>query len=169
MICKNCRSEFPAKTFLDGKEVCLHKRAYCLKCSPYGERKYKNLACRELKDCKQCPICSKVFKRTKSNVCSTCRFWFQRHKKKLKAIALLGGECRNCGEKDWEVLTFHHKDKENKLFTLSMNWGSKDWKLVEQELEKCELLCSNCHIKHHRGEFKERERRILAYYGQVVE
>lgn len=166
MICKNCNGYFPSKTFLNGKEIFLHKRSYCLVCSPFGERKYKAAKRNRNKTAneKQCPICARVFKWTKNNVCSTCRAWFQRYCKKLKAINLLGGECKHCGEKDWEILTFHHINTQDKSFTLAGNWDNLDWQIIENELKKCEILCFNCHIKHHRKDKYDKYLKIKNYY-----
>jgi hypothetical protein len=163
MICKNCGGKFSAKIRLEGKEVWLKGRSYCLECSPYGKREYKSAKriAENVGSTKECPICSKVFKWTKNDVCTGCRSWHQRYKKKLRAIALLGGKCK-CGQADPDVLTFHHKyDKD---FTLANNWNILSWEKIETELKKCELLCFHCHIKHHKKENHERFLKITAYY-----
>ena len=63
--------------------------------------------------------------------------WFQDLKKDLK--------CKKCGEKRWWVLDFHHRNsttKDGDVGTMSRN-GSK--KALLKEIDKCEVLCSNCH------------------------
>ena len=67
--------------------------------------------------------------------------------KKIKAINLLGGKCRECGCKDIFVLGFHHPDN-NKEHQISQIKTLR-WSILERELEKCELLCSNCHYEKH--------------------
>jgi hypothetical protein len=73
-------------------------------------------------------------------------------KYKLKAIALLGGKCK-CGESHPAALQFHHKDPNTKLFPVTTKQMTTPkrfpWDMIIEEVKKCELLCSNCHAKHH--------------------
>ena len=69
--------------------------------------------------------------------------------KKKKAINLLGGKCMLCGyNKCLSALTFHHKNPSEKEFEIGL---IKDysWKKVKKELDKCDLLCFNCHMELH--------------------
>jgi hypothetical protein len=66
-----------------------------------------------------------------------------------------GGICKKCGySKCPAALTFHHLDKSTKLFRLSRarhvfrNICDITEKFVE-ELDKCDLLCANCHSEEH--------------------
>ena len=56
--------------------------------------------------------------------------------------------CVECSESDIRVLDFDHIDKTTKLRGISqMIWDNTPlWKLKE-EIEKCEVRCSNCHRK----------------------
>lgn len=72
-----------------------------------------------------------------------------RDKYKLKAIQYLGGKCKHCGyDKSKNALVFHHIDpvekeiQPGKLFQHS-------WENIKQEIDKCELLCVNCHREFH--------------------
>jgi len=67
--------------------------------------------------------------------------------KKIKAVKMLGGECKNCHTKDLFVLTFHHM-RDDKEYLIS-NILKGRWSIVEKEIKKCELLCCNCHIELH--------------------
>lgn len=67
-------------------------------------------------------------------------YWYQ--KRKARAIALLGGICVACGST--EDLEFDHVDPPAKSFTITNNLA-RAWKLVLEELKKCQLLCSQCH------------------------
>ena len=66
-------------------------------------------------------------------------------KRKAKAIEYKGGKCELCGFKGHQaVFDFHHIDPDNKSF----NWTKtrlQTWKRVIEELDKCMLLCANCH------------------------
>ena len=71
--------------------------------------------------------------------------------RKLECIRIKGGCCKNCGyNSNSAVLQFHHRDPENKTFNLdSRKLSNTEWSSILSELDKCELLCSNCHIELH--------------------
>jgi len=82
-----------------------------------------------------------------------------RRKLKLRAIAYKGGKCEECGYGECPAaLTFHHKDPSKKDFGL----GSciRSWDSVQKEIEKCRLLCANCHAEVHYEE-TEAQRKTL--------
>ena len=58
--------------------------------------------------------------------------------------------CAKCGINDKRVLDFHHIDESTKLFTLASRRvaGYKKSTILE-EIQKCEILCANCHRKEH--------------------
>lgn len=68
----------------------------------------------------------------------------QLHKElRIKAIEYLGGKCSRCHETfPHYVYDFHHLDPKIKDRAAVR---SKDWKILLKELNKCVLLCSNCH------------------------
>lgn len=77
--------------------------------------------------------------------CNSCCVNDRRFKLKLKIIEYLGGCCKRCGYDRCPVaLEAHHLDPATKEFAIS---GShcRSWTAIEAELDKCELLCSNCH------------------------
>jgi len=153
--CLKCKKEFKIYVTIDGKERNIHKRSYCLECSPFGKRNTKrlHLAPRDRNSTKQCTDCGRKFKWTKNNVCSTCRTFKRRNEQRIRAIEYCGGKCKNCGHEDTDVLTFHHKNPKTKKFALCNHWH-KAWSTILKEIKKCELLCANCHIKLHRKEIK---------------
>jgi hypothetical protein len=69
--------------------------------------------------------------------------------KKIAAFNLLGGKCCVCGIDDLFVLEFHHfqGEKEKKFSRLFCSHSR--WENVVKELQKCQLLCSNCHAELH--------------------
>lgn len=151
--CLKCQKEFKNRVIINGIERIINKRKYCLECSPFGMRNTKRLHLpqRNPNNKKQCPQCGRKFKWNKNNVCSTCRTFQRRNKQRAKAIEYCGAKCKNCGHKDSDVLTFHHKNPKTKKFTLCSNW-QKSWSTLLKEIKKCELLCANCHMKLHRKE-----------------
>ena len=68
---------------------------------------------------------------------------------KEKAIEYKGGKCEVCGyDKCSWSLDFHHKDPNEKEFGIS-SAGCKSWKKIKNELDKCILVCKNCHGEIH--------------------
>ena len=69
-------------------------------------------------------------------------------RKKMHAVEAFGGECQLCGySKCLNALEFHHT--EGKLESPSyviMRWA---WERAKQELDKCILVCANCHRELH--------------------
>lgn len=69
---------------------------------------------------------------------------------KQKCVDYLGGKCIKCGyNKSLYGLTFHHKNPKKKINTVAVmiqNLSFKNKKLIK-ELNKCELLCFNCHME----------------------
>jgi len=68
--------------------------------------------------------------------------WFQKYKESL--------HCASCGEKHPGVLDFHHKNQKEKEFGINtrVHSGYSITKL-KKEMDKCEVLCANCHRKLH--------------------
>jgi hypothetical protein len=61
-------------------------------------------------------------------------------------------KCNRCPESYFACLTFHHTDPTKKDIAISDavkgGWSKKN---ILAEIAKCEVLCSNCHLKHHFG------------------
>ena len=82
-----------------------------------------------------------------------------RKRTKKRAVEYLGGSCTKCGYKAFlEVLAFHHKDPTKKDFSIGSS--GKGWGTIQGELDKCVLLCSNCHIETHVIEREARQGRV---------
>lgn len=65
--------------------------------------------------------------------------------------------CIKCGERHIACLDFHHRDPEQKELTLSLAVARASLDRLQAEVEKCDILCSNCHRKHHWNERKQYE------------
>ena len=74
----------------------------------------------------------------------------RREKLKLKAVAYKGGECCKCGYKKCvAALDFHHTDGGKKEFGISTQGYTRSWEKLRAELDKCILVCANCHREIH--------------------
>lgn len=72
----------------------------------------------------------------------------RRRTQRAQAIAAKGGKCERCGYSG-PALTFHHRDPASKLMKLDVRAFTRSMKVLAPELEKCDLLCANCHIELH--------------------
>ena len=109
---------------------------------------------------KKCTDCNKVYPKslyTDRNHCISCQNMRKRNRKKVfkkKCIDYLnpsGKCCVKCGYKKYiGALDFHHKDPNKKDFGISNTPTLRLSDIVKNELDKCVLLCSNCHrYEHH--------------------
>lgn len=91
------------------------------------------------------------------------KFYVDRRRRKLKqkAVNYLGGICQICGYGDEDIhslwaLQFHHVNPEDKEFTIASS--TRSWEAIREELDKCMLVCSNCHAEiHHEEHLLNRE------------
>lgn len=102
-----------------------------------------------------CPPCKQ--QKTEQNIlkkklnCPT-RIKDYRHRRKQKALDYKGNCCQNCGyDKCARALHFHHQDPSIKDGNISQMITSQKvkWELIQAELDKCILLCANCHAEEH--------------------
>jgi len=73
------------------------------------------------------------------------RNWYIEYKSTLK--------CSNCNENHPACLEFHHVDPNTKEYDVSIMLRSTvSVEKLKKEIDKCVILCSNCHKKHHYSE-----------------
>ena len=109
---------------------------------------------------KKCKLCGKEFDTIphgeKRIYCFECSpqgssqsITLLRRKAKAIGIERLGGCCKKCGNSKLYLLDFHHRNPEEKDGELSD--FSKGYNLDKffNELNKCDLLCANCHREFH--------------------
>lgn len=69
---------------------------------------------------------------------------------KEQMVNYKGGECSRCGYDTYiGALEFHHLDPTQKDFNLSRLKKNKFDDKIKDELDKCILVCSNCHREIH--------------------
>ncbi len=68
--------------------------------------------------------------------------------------------CKICGWKKYtEILQFHHRDPKKKTVGVA-HTISRSKEVMLKEMEKCILLCPNCHMWHHYKENTKVEKEI---------
>jgi hypothetical protein len=69
---------------------------------------------------------------------------------KQQCVNYKGGKCENCGYSKYiGALDFHHKDPSQKDFNISKVKLRKFDRSIKKELDKCSILCANCHREEH--------------------
>lgn len=101
--------------------------------------------------CKKCQIRKSSERRKDPEVAEKHRI--ARKKKhrdmKLKSIEYMGGSCRDCGGIFHPAsMEFHHEDPAVKEKSPG-NLMQSTWDKLVVELDKCVLLCANCHRRRH--------------------
>lgn len=158
--CSYCKTDYQTKWKPKGRGYCSKSCANkanprrtpegkCLCCGVpiTTRRKYCSKAC-ELKNPKEHNR-QTAEERSTVNKAAVVRY---RQNTKLKAIEYLGGKCIYCGyNKCAASLAFHHRDPTEKSFGLSHRGLSRKFEDITTELDKCDLVCSNCHGELHAG------------------
>lgn len=120
------------------------------------------------KNKKYCPKCdavkpiSEFYVRTNRNditsYCKKCsnEYHTKRVKEvKLKMVNYKGGQCNDCGltieDSHYNVFDFHHLNPNEKGLNFDRIKYQK-WDKIKIELDKCVLLCANCHRLRHAKE-----------------
>lgn len=130
--CITCDKWFSARYKIDGITKILTKRKRCYICKPYKER----------------PLCAKCGKQHHNKSCKP-GYQYRRDLKKKALIDYKGGKCERCDySKCKRALHFHHLDNNNKTFSISQFYF-KSLDELKIEVDKCQLLCSNCHMELH--------------------
>lgn len=92
----------------------------------------------------------------RTTYCKPClSAWTGDRARKLKALAIeyAGGRCVSCGYDRYQgALEFHHRDPAEKDFSIAQNMRRSTLSdTMKTEIDKCVLLCANCHRETHGG------------------
>ena len=103
-------------------------------------------------DLKTTPVRPKLSKEERSRR-NVERVTNKRRQLKEKAVDYKGGKCCKCDySKCIGALEFHHTDPNEKDFSMSVQGYTRSWEKIKKELDKCILVCANCHREIHSGE-----------------
>ncbi len=123
--CSRCRKFLPIDNFPRRSAEATGVSRYCLACS----RRVQNTQAR-----KRSPALRSA-----------------RTDNKAELVKLLGGRCVRCGYREFLAgLDFHHVAPQTKSFNISKIMSTRtrntiDYDALIKEIDKCALLCSNCH------------------------
>lgn len=169
--CGLCKEDFPNRVKIDGVSQNFQRRRFCLKCLPFRSgNRYESVealaaARQDKKFCKKCrkarPLGAFYPKasgadRGRFAYCKKC----ERRRKneandrlKAEAVAYKGGKCCVCGyARCTGAMAFHHIDPAEKDFGIATRMGANGLTdALRRELDKCALVCGNCHAELHAG------------------
>jgi hypothetical protein len=135
--CENCGGEF------NQAAMCFRKREKGVKISTYT-------GCEELAKHVRAEL------DTRQVLCMNCERKIYRSKSpsglKKACVAHMGGECSLCGYSEcFSALEFHHENPTGKSFAVG-DRSEKSFERCLPELEKCVMVCANCHATLHAKE-----------------
>jgi hypothetical protein len=144
-ICELCGTPFPAKAIVDGRMRSLYRRRFCMTCSSFGTHNTSKSPLRAT-----CPEDLQRQRQRRRNAKTYRSQKRRRARRKAELVESKGGRCTDCGYSTclW-VLEFHHRDPATKEFGVGGFNGSLVRLLME--VDKCDLLCANCHRLRHVG------------------
>lgn len=83
------------------------------------------------------------FNKTKKKRYEICQSWNKR--RLIEVFKILGNKCCRCGYTNFIALEIHHKDGSHRK-----NRRCRDYLKLDYDLNRVELICSNCHqIEHY--------------------
>ena len=88
-------------------------------------------------------LCTSCYSKQKTQKGKERMDKFREYKKTLK--------CSRCGFDDHRALEFHHPNGDKDGYEPCVIARNRSWENVLKELNKCEVLCSNCHRIEHSG------------------
>ena len=129
----------------------------------YNLKTKKNYGKSKFNGKKQCLICKEIkeisnFYKSKNSIqtyCKICSCKYHQNRVKdvkIKMIEYKGGECEKCNLKlknsHYAVFDFHHTNSLDKPLNFNRIKFQK-WEKIKYEIDKCKLLCANCHRMEH--------------------
>lgn len=166
MKCENCNIEHDGEYGSGRFCSCRCARSFSSKEKREERNKKISISLQKPEKQKFCKKCEKRLSHTnKSGFCRTCKppaksrsecISDYRRKRKQELVEYKGGKCEICGyDKSFWALHFHHKNPLEKDFQIS-NGNPRSIVFDKKEVEKCILVCSNCHAEIHEILYKEK-------------
>ena len=156
--CSRCEQYLPLDFFNKSRSGPLGLKSWCKQCRKEYRRENKEKIRAQQK---------RHYEQNRGRVNRRNKEWRDRNKEyiseymrdrhsslKREAVALGGGCCQRCGYAEFNAgLSFHHVNPEDKEIAPSTVIGSGNSEAMREELDKCVLLCRNCHQSLHAGDW----------------
>lgn len=154
--CRGCSKDLPGEEFYGSRHFV------CKDCLRAKQRVYDLKRRQWAKDNRLCKNCKKRPDRGLGRLCDVCRPIHQKRsnratvdsikKRKIRLDEMkMNTGCMDCGyNKHPQALEFDHLPGFDKLDGVANLVGRKiEWRTIEKEIEKCEVVCRNCHAIRH--------------------
>ena len=126
-------------------------------------KSFKDIGLKEYGEFRFCPKCKKDVeignfyqrrgKENSSVYCKSCtslQTLERQRRLKQELVDYKGGSCTKCGYNKYVgALEFHHLDPTKRDFTIAHHKLTKFSDEIKKELDKCILVCANCHREIH--------------------
>lgn len=144
LLCQNCHRKYH---LLEAENNRFNKKM--------KQEDASNSSSQKKKKCSKCKkyLLVNFFHKGRQAYCKMCQNStnterFRRFKR--QCLEYKGGsQCLLCGEDNQAILEFHHANPSEKEFIISKSKSLVFSKDTEKELDKCFVLCSNCHHNVH--------------------
>jgi len=130
--CCRCKEALPRDSF----GGITKRNDYCKICKRQREKDYRQLNSEKIRLCNNTAAKRRYLK----NAELLCKY-------------LNDHPCIICGESDLIVLDFDHRDRSTKKHAISDLIHVWAWENILTEIEKCDILCANCHRRKTAKEF----------------
>jgi|WetSurMetagenome_2_1015567.scaffolds.fasta_scaffold482948_1 predicted HNH restriction endonuclease len=144
-ICPCCKIDKPAPDFYKDNSRNDGLQVYCISCEKIRNEGRRDKIIKNKKEYYQKN--AELFKKDRREKTQSL---------KKEIISILGGMCSCCGleytGKNGAIFDCHHRDPKSKEFGIGSR-QSADPEEIRQELEKCDLVCKNCHAMIHAEEY----------------
>lgn len=153
---------------VESKACCVCKNIKPL--TDFGKNKHARNGTGLSYGCKACEVARKKHRyRTDPKVKErdTVGAVERRRRNKLSCIEYKGSKCQTCGftliteegKSNAGAFQFHHRNPAEKEFTITeRQYASLE--TLKPELDKCDLLCANCHAVFHDNDWKQNGRYV---------
>ncbi len=128
--CTQCKLIKPLSDYYKNSRLSLGVQSHCKQCSNAGYKKSRMRSGDKWKPA-----------RTALRKAYADRFVVWRNSQK----------CIICEEMEGACLDLHHLDPNEKEIEISKVYKTWSWERLQTEINKCVVLCSNCHRKVHAG------------------
>jgi len=131
-ICGKCREEKKEKEFSFRDKYKEILNSYCKECQSLYTKEH--------------------YSKNKKSYIERAKINSEKYKKEvINFVNSLKVKCKFCDEKHIACLEFHHRNSDEKEIMISIAIYQNGWSLnrLKKEIEKCDVLFTNCHKKIH--------------------